>query len=330
MGNTAQYAILRFAKYKGPEISGIESHNERTKEKYNSNPDIDTSRSQLNFHLVTPERKYRAEAERQIAEAGCRTRSDSVRVVEALITATPDFFKGKKKSEIKAFFQEALEFIKQNQNPETIISAVVHMDEKTPHMHLCFVPLTEDKRLCAKEILGNKKKLTQWQDRYWEHMVKKFPNLERGISASETGRNHIPPRIFKEMTRLTKQMEKLDAMLSDVKFTNYKERTAQIAAFLEKYIPDVAAMDTQMKKYEKCFTTSESEKKALKKKNEDLTEELKKSQKESTLKKIQEARLQSDYQQVKAILERIPPEIIQAYTQKSNRKREANRYNTME
>ena len=92
----------------------------------------------------------------------------------------------------------------------------------------------------------------------------------------------------------------------------------------------MAAMDTQMKKYEKCFNTSESEKKALKRKNADLTEELKKSQKESTLKKIQEARLQSDYQQVKAILDRIPPEIIQAYTQKNNRKREADRYNTME
>ena len=74
----AQYAILRFAKYKGPEIGHIESHNERTKEKYASNPDVDTSRSHLNFHLVTPQRKYRAEAEKQIAEAGCRTRSDSV------------------------------------------------------------------------------------------------------------------------------------------------------------------------------------------------------------------------------------------------------------
>ena len=128
------------------------------KKKYNSNPDIDTSRSHLNFHLVTPERKYRAEAEKQIAEAGCRTRSDSVRVVEALITATPEFFKGKERAEVKEFFNEGLEFIKQHQAPETIISAVVHMDEKTPHMHLCFVPLTEDKRLCAKEILGNKKK----------------------------------------------------------------------------------------------------------------------------------------------------------------------------
>lgn len=49
-----QFAILRFAKYKGPEISNIEAHNERTKEKYASNPDIDKSRSHLNFHLVTP------------------------------------------------------------------------------------------------------------------------------------------------------------------------------------------------------------------------------------------------------------------------------------
>ena len=57
-----QFAILRFAKYKGPEISNIEAHNERTKEKYASNPDIDKSRSHLNFHLITPEQKYRAEA----------------------------------------------------------------------------------------------------------------------------------------------------------------------------------------------------------------------------------------------------------------------------
>ena len=193
-----QFAILRFAKYKGPEISNIEAHNERTKENYASNPDIDKSRSHLNFHLITPEQKYRAEAERQIKGAGCRTRSDSVRVVEALVTASPEFFKGKKKGEIKAYFTEALDFIREHQDPKTIISAVVHMDEKTPHMHLSFVPLTADGRLCAKEIVGNKKKLTQWQDRFWEHMVRKYPDLERGESASKTGRDHIPPRVFKE------------------------------------------------------------------------------------------------------------------------------------
>ena len=66
----AQYAILRFSNYKGPEIGHIEYQNERTKEKYASNPDIDTSRSNLTFHLITPERKYRAESDKQIAEAG--------------------------------------------------------------------------------------------------------------------------------------------------------------------------------------------------------------------------------------------------------------------
>ena len=146
----AQYAIMRFAKYKGPEIGNIEAHNERTKEKYASNPDVDTSRSKYNFHLVKPPGKYRAESERQIAAAGCRTRKDSIRMIETLFTASPEFFKGKKRAEIRVFFEEALHFLEQHQSKETIISAVVHMDEKTPHMHLCFVPLTADGRLSAK------------------------------------------------------------------------------------------------------------------------------------------------------------------------------------
>ena len=328
--NKPQFAILRFAKYKGPEISNIEAHNERTKEEYASNPDIDKSRSHLNFHLLEPDRKYRAEAERQIKDAGCRTRSDSVRLVEALVTATPEFFKGKKKAEIKAYFQEALDFIREHQDQKTIISAVVHMDEKTPHMHLSFVPLTADGRLSAKEIVGNKKKLTQWQDQFWEYMVKKYPDLERGESASETGRDHIPPRVFKEMARLTKQAERLDMLLSDVKLSNYKERTAQVMAFLDKYIPDVAAMETQMKKYHKCFTTAEAEKAVLKAENESLTDKLEKSQQQSTLKKLQDAKLQSDYEAAQAVLERIPPDIIKAYTQRGNRERKVDQYSALE
>ena len=155
-----QYAIMRFAKYKGPEITNIEAHNERRKERYASNPDIDLSRSKHNFHLIEPPQRYRAEAERQISAAGCRTRKDSVRVVEVLFTATPEFFKGKKLPEIRQYFEETLRFFVQYQSRETIISAVVHMDEKTAHMHLSFVPLTPDGRLSAKEIVGNKKKLT--------------------------------------------------------------------------------------------------------------------------------------------------------------------------
>ena len=318
----AQYAILRFAKYKGPEIGHIESHNERTKEKYTSNPDVDTARSHLNFHLVTPQRKYRAEAEKQIAEAGCRTRSDSVRVVEALVTASPEFFKGKKKGEIKAYFQEALDFIREHQDPKTIISAVVHMDEKTPHMHLCFVPLTEDGRLSAKDIMGNKKKLTWWQDEFWKHMVKKFPDLERGESASLTGRDHIPPRVFKEMTRLTKQKSKLEDLLTGINPFNAKSRAEEICKILDTYIPSVEKMDTLLRKYGVAFTKTASENKKLKTKNAELEESLASAQKVSTLKQIEDLKLRRDYDSAVAILEQIPAEVLNIYAQSSHRGKE--------
>ena len=317
----AQYAILRFANYKGPEIGHIESHNERTKEKYASNPDVDTARSHLNVHLVTPQRKYRAEAEKQIAEACCRTRSDSVRLVEALVTATPEFFKGKKKAEIKAYFQEALDFIREHQDQKTIISAVVHMDEKTPHMHLSFVPLTADGRLSAKEIVGNKKKLTQWQDKFWEHMVRKYPDLERGESASQTGRDHIPPRVFKEMTRLTKQKAKLEELLSGIGAFNAKSRATEIAALLDKYIPAVEQMHSTMKKYQVAFTETTVENKKLKQENAQLEQSLEKATQESTLKQLADAKLQRDYEDAVAVLDRIPKEVLAEYMHKPDRRR---------
>ena len=112
---SAQFAIMRFAKYKGGAVSSIEAHNERKKESYKSNPDIDLSRTELNFHLVEPPPSYRIECERKIKEAGCKVRKDSVRMVETLVTASPEFFEGKSPQEIRAFFQEALNFFTQKQ-----------------------------------------------------------------------------------------------------------------------------------------------------------------------------------------------------------------------
>ena len=275
------FAILRFAKYKGPEIGHIEAHNERTKEKYASNPDVDTSRSHLNFHLVSPERKYRAEAEKQIAEAGCRTRSDSVRVVEAL------------------------DFIREHQDPKTIISAVVHMDEKTPHMHLCFVPLTADGRLSAKEIVGNKKKLTQWQDRFWGHMVKKYPDLERGESASETGRDHIPPRLFKEAVHLNRMKEQIMAILYDTNPFNKKAKAEELEALLGKYVPGAEALRTKLKKYDAAY-------KALTAENAALEKQLGTVSKESVLKKLEINEKLRELDELHRMVDGIPPEILQA------------------
>ena len=259
---------------------------------------------------------------RQISAAGCRTRKDSIRMIETLFTASPEFFKGKKRAEIRVFFEEALHFLEQHQSKETIISAVVHMDEKTPHMHLCFVPLTEDGRLSAKDIMGNKKKLTWWQDEFWKHMVKKFPDLERGESASLTGRDHIPPRVFKEMTRLTKQKSKLEDLLTGINPFNAKSRAEEICKILDTYIPSVEKMDTLLRKYGVAFTKTASENKKLKTKNAELEESLASAQKVSTLKQIEDLKLRRDYDSAVAILEQIPAEVLNIYVQSSHREKE--------
>lgn len=149
---------------------------------------------------------HHAEAERHIKEAGCHTRSDSVRVVEALVTASSEFFHGKKKSEIRAYFQEAMTFLQQNQDPKTIISAVVHMDKKTPHMHLSFVPLTAEVDSAPRR---------SWETRKADPVagqvpgtiVRKYPDLECGESANQTGCDHILSEVFKEMTHLTSKSQ---------------------------------------------------------------------------------------------------------------------------
>ena len=176
----AQHAILRFEKHKGNPARPLEAHHERQKEQYASNPDIDTSRSKYNFHIVKPEGRYYHFIQSRIEQAGCRTRKDSTRFVDTLITASPEFFKGKSPKEIQAFFQRAADFLIGRVGRENIVSAVVHMDEKTPHLHLTFVPLTKDNRLCAKEIIGNRANLTKWQDDFHAYMVEKYPDLERG------------------------------------------------------------------------------------------------------------------------------------------------------
>ena len=309
----AQHAILRFEKHKGNPARPLEAHHERQKEQYASNPDIDTSRSKYNFHIVKPDGRYYHFIQSRIEQARCRTRKDSTRFVDTLITASPEFFKDKTNREIKAYFEYALEFLKSKQSTQTFISAVVHMDEKTPHLHLCFVPLTADGRLSAKEIIGNRKNLVRWQDEFWQHMVKQYPELERGESASQTGREHIPPRIFKEMTQLTKQKEQLDALLVGINPFNGKSRAAEISKVLDSYIPAVSKMRTELNRYQVAFTETTAENRQLKKKNKTLSASLDKAKEGSVLKRLEDAKLRQDYEAALKTLDSIPPEVIRFY-----------------
>ena len=130
------YAILRFQKRKAGSVAACERHNERKKEAYKSNPDIDMECSKYNYHLVPPPRyTYKKEINRMVQAAGCKVRRDSVMMVETLITASPEFMNRLPPEEQKAYFTRALDFIAERVGKGNILSAIVHMDEKTPHMH---------------------------------------------------------------------------------------------------------------------------------------------------------------------------------------------------
>ena len=292
---------MRFAKQKGG-AGALEAHHERKKEKYASNPDIDTERSKYNFHIIQPEKSYKQESDGRIEAAGCKTRKDSVRFVDTLITASPDFFKGKKREEIKAFFQAAVDFLSKKIGKGNIFSAVVHVDEKTPHMHLCFTPITEDGRLTAKEIIGNRTDLTKWQDDFFAHMVKKFPDIERGESASETGMRHIPTRVFKQAVNLTKQAAQIQTTLDGINPLNAGKKKDEALALLQKFFPNMERFESQVRKYRREIDYLEKE-------NATLAKKAASNEKDSIGRQMETAKLQANYHNLRQFVDSLPDEI---------------------
>ena len=141
-------------------------------------------------------------------------------------------------------------------------------------MHLCFVPLTEDGRLSAKDIMGNKKKLTWWQDEFWKHMVKKFPDLGVAKVPSLTGANsHSAPRVQgDDPTEQTEGQAGGSAHWNQS--LQCQSRAEEICKILDTYIPSVEKMDTMLRKYGVAFNENSIRKQKLKTKNAELEESL--------------------------------------------------------
>ena len=255
--------ILRFSKQKGNPATKIEAHHERTKDEYKRNPDIDTSKSKNNIHLIAPQMRYKAEVDKRIKESGCRVRKDSTRFVDTLITASPEFFWDMTHEKMVEYFHRAVDFIKSKIRPDMIFSAVIHLDEKTPHLHLCFVPLTEDNRLTAKEILGNRAKLSKWQDEFHEFMVNFYPDIERGTSATLTNRKHIPTHIFKSAAKLEKMQEEIEKVLKNTNFANASKNTEKAIKLIEDWVPRVETFRTNVNMLYNSLEAEQKDKKAL-------------------------------------------------------------------
>ena len=267
------YAILRFAKRKGGAAKAIAAHNERTKEAYASNPDIDKSRTVQNYHLIAPRWSYGQEIRHRISMAGCRVRRDSVKFVDTLVTVSPGFAKAHE-SEMPEYFNRAFDFLKERVGEENIISAVVHMDEKTPHMHLCFVPLTKDKRLSAKEILGNKKNMIRWQDDFYACMAERWPELERGVPAVETKRRHLTPQWYKKVTAMDAKLERLETALNDINMFNAGKKREEAAALLKQLLPEVESFQAEIQRMQEAVSLSLSMQRRSDEERDTLRDEL--------------------------------------------------------
>lgn len=225
------YAIFRTEPiYKLSDLSQIGSHNKRDKKSYNSNPDINIEFSKNNIEIVPLADKYvkgfynivkdykkehddRMKTEREERKRSFNDMLDKSRNVvadELLFTASHDFFKDMSRYEIKRWADTCMEFVYEDigYKREQVLHAVVHMDEKTPHLHCVVVPLVKkfDKRtnserftISKKQYIKDKAHLSVLQDKYYKRMVDRGFDLERGIKNSDN--EHISIKEFKKITR---------------------------------------------------------------------------------------------------------------------------------
>ena len=144
-------------------------------------------------------------------------------------------------------------------------------------------------------------------------MVSKYPELERGQSAAETGRSHIQTRIFKDMTQLRKQRRKLESLLESINPFNAKAKAHEIGEVLDRFIPNVERMHTQLKQYETAFTETAAENAELRRKNEVLAVRLNAERLESNAEQLKMDELREECRQARLVLDRIPREVLEEY-----------------
>ena len=170
-------------KYHKQDVAPIERENERDENYKSDNPQIDSSKTKYNYHMHTPDGTYTEFINKRITELKLTPRKDAVVMNSFVVGADKSFFDGLSKLSQYNFFSDCTNFFEEKYGIENVISAVIHMDETTPHMHLNLVPITPDGRLCSKELF-DKTKLQQLQTDFYIAVGKRY-GLERGKEGSQ-------------------------------------------------------------------------------------------------------------------------------------------------
>lgn len=174
-----QYAILRVQKCKGAAIGAMQYHNDREPGKH-TNPDIDQTRTRLNREMrshVDYEREVQARIDDGYSGER-KVRKDAVKLVEGIVTASPEFFELADDDKVREFFDDAYRFCCDEFGESNMVHFTVHMDETTPHAHWGAVPI-KDGRLSWKAFFDGRGGLSAFQDRCFEKVGKPW-GLDRG------------------------------------------------------------------------------------------------------------------------------------------------------
>lgn len=204
------YGIVRVQKFKASGCKGIEIHDRREKELVShTNPDIDWERTKDNYSLHqgrSAEQTFYQAVKERIDELDLQrgVRKDAVVMSQVLFTSDHNFFAQISQDDQKRYFERCYEWAKEQFGERNIISATVHLDERTPHMHLNFVPVTEDGRLSAKEVLS-RERLRDMHDLFYEQVGKEF-GLQRGESR-DVKQQHLSVMEYKQATAAERMAE---------------------------------------------------------------------------------------------------------------------------
>lgn len=229
------FCIMRTEKRKKSDLSGIQKENTRTATGYNNkvSPGMDI------FNVTLKESNdWLQDINREIQAAGAKARSNSVMALDTIYTASPEFFQERTNAENDKFFQDCLKF--HNEHFGHIISAVVHYDETTPHLHIISVPLTKDGRLSARDVIGNKAKMSKTQDQFFEQVGRGY-GLERGIHMDgQEKKEHISAQEH-ELREIRRQIARGQEELGAIEHSKKSARTRaqeyrQTAAELQKEV----------------------------------------------------------------------------------------------
>ena len=229
------FCVMNIQKRKKNDITGIQREATRTATEYNNQ--VKPGMGFLNVNLIQSN-NWMQDIQAEIDKAGAKTRSNSVVALDTIYTASGDFFKGKSNEENDEFFRDCLRFHQERFGH--VVSAVVHYDETTPHLHILSVPLTQDGRLSAREIVGNRANLSRMQTEFFEQVGKGY-GLDRGIQMDgQEKKTHISAQeheLREIRQKIARGQEELEAVEHSVETARTRAQTArQTATELQKQV----------------------------------------------------------------------------------------------